>query len=158
MKINVKQRRFTLGAKLIIILSVIITLVLISMIINPLRRPDALLRTHVLRTLPIGTNISDAVYIVENHSQWQSSRRIRGLVHDVGVQLPYHGHRPMLPIFTSAEIGSIGRLIGEQSMVLYLGTYRTAFFGIPSSVEAFVAFDGNSELIEIFILRLLHFP
>jgi hypothetical protein len=76
-------------------------------------------------------------------------------VHDVGILLGYGGN-PMHP--QAARIVPRERLIGEQSMVLYLGTYRTAFFGIRSTVEAFIAFDGNGELIEIFIHRMLHFP
>ena len=124
---------------------------------NPLRGPDASVRAHVLRAMPIGTSIYDAVYIVENHRQWESSRRFGGLVHDRGIPLT-RGGSPMLPYEGTADRWPPEQLIGEQSMVIYIGTYRTLFFGVPSSVEAFIAFDGDGELIEIFIGRLLHFP
>ena len=150
-----KKKQISFLRITVIFVLMVAGLFLSSMIVNPLRRPDASLRAYLFRVMPISTSISDAVYIVENHRQWEPSRR--GLVFDRGIPINLRG-TPTHPHTHVVDRWSPERVIGEQSMVIRLGTYRTLFFGVPSSVEAFIAFDGDGELIEIFIHRLMHFP
>lgn len=126
----------------------IIILVVISMIVNPIRRTNSGVRRHLLLSTPIGTNIEEVIRVSEENAKLT----IRYVRENAGVVLlkPNLSPTNFLPNSIRDTI-----VVGEKSICIYLGTFN---FITRISVEAFFAFDESDELIEIFIRRYYDFP
>jgi hypothetical protein len=116
----------------------------IDLIANPLRRSEEQIRANLMQVFPIGTQMDEVIRITKNHRRWE----IRGVPIERGIPRSWtHGRSSGFP--RPNDI-----IVGEQSLIIDLGDYTYAFpFG--NNVEAFVAFDENSELVEIAIRKTM---
>jgi len=119
-----------------------IFLVVMGMITNPIRRTNVGVRRDLLRNIPIGTSLEDAINIAEKNNRWT----IRVVRERFGVVLEEHLTPSRAPFSTD----QISNAIGKKSIEIHLGHYSMI---LRVDVTAFLAFDENNELIEIFILR-----
>jgi len=100
----------------------------------------------MLRSISIGMSIGEVICIAEKNNGWT----IQHINENSGVGL----HATLL-IPVGSPLGFNDPIIGEQSIRLHLGTYRNI---VRVHVGAFLAFDENSELIEIFIRKERDLP
>lgn len=128
-----------------IILAVTI-LIVMTPIINPIRRTDGMVRRYLLNFMPIGTSMENVIRIAEDKNRWM----IRVVNDDFGVVI---GTRHMNPLRgVSPDTGREIIVIGQRAVEVHLGTYKALGF-VRTDVTAFFAFDENGELIDIFIRR-----
>jgi len=105
-----------------------------------------MVRNHILRHTPLGTSIEDAVEIIENMDNWGQPRvnLNRGF-------LP-RWHLPEWP--ACPYTGS--RVIGEKSIFVRMDDYRAwyrLFFIAPTRVMIYWGFDGDGNLIEVWVWK-----
>ena len=126
------------GIIILVFILIIISMAVIELLSNPLRKPEERIRADLLELIPLGTNLDDVISIVEHHESW----RVFGRVHDdVGIIMGPRG--PSIGIPLADEV-----VIGEKAISIHLGQYL-AFFFIQTDVTVYMAFNENSELIEI---------
>jgi hypothetical protein len=125
---------------------VAIVIAVVVVLSNPLRSSNESIRTTMLKLTPIGTSMKDVVEVVEGNEKWEiSSKRDYGYLLINGL--------PSFPYFSPIEESVYEYqhpIIGEKSMRVYLGEYRTIFI---IGVSVFYAFDENSKLINIAVLK-----
>ena len=138
--------------KIIIIIRIVLLAIIIialwvgisvrrSMEENPLLfRSEETIRSSLLDTMPMGTNMEEFTSIVDNNYEWT----IRHINEDFGVVL-----HPTL-LIPMRDIPRGRPVIGAQSIEIDLGTYH---FLTRIYVSSFMAFDEDGELIEIFVRR-----
>jgi len=139
------MKKFKLSYKHILLVFVIIggvllVLPLISMIYNPMRRPAPMIRNHILRQTPIGSDIEEVIEIIENNERWGSPSVNRNF-----------GFRHTNPSGSSWDYdGRVGPLIiGEQSIQT---NHRYSIPLFPDrSVRIWWGFDENGKLIEVYV-------
>ena len=119
----------------------IIFLVVISMIINPIRRTNSGIHRYLLRIIPIGTSMEDVIRVAEENDMWT----IRYIRENFGVVLHSTSSTP-----TGGLPNPRFPIVGDQHIRVHLGTYNII---IRVDVEAFFAFNENGELIEIFVRK-----
>jgi hypothetical protein len=134
----------------LIILAVIIqittimqmTVVASMFIINPARMPKPLLRTYMLMRTPVGTDIEDVLTSVHNgRFRWRVFPVVdRGLL--VTNNSVFHA--------SHLTCDDDERVVGVKSLRVYLGSYYTIF---EMYSEVFYAFDEDSKLIDIFVVK-----
>lgn len=121
-----------------IILSAIILfifIVLIWLILNPLFMKERKIRDNLLKTIPMSTNMDEALQLIKKNKEWE----IRNINYNDGFDFtPYYGF---------PEKGE-ARVIGEKHIRVYLGNY---FIIVHMDVIAYFAFDENDKLIEIYV-------
>ena len=118
----------------IILLSVFWIVVITAVVkvqLNPLNRSNDKIRESILEMTPIGTSMSDVREFIINNEEWEMSE-----VHNHGILM--------------GEIGKTGDPIGTQSITTRIGKYTKLW---EISVKAYWAFDKNSELIEVRVVR-----
>ena len=151
-------RRIILGIGIVIVVLTlfIVAVTLFDMATNPLRRSEEQIRNEFLERIPIGTNVDEVVKVLENYEEWDLLRRTRGNIH-VSIT-------PLRAIFCGDRYVSIWQhrdcevcsgdpvALGERAIRLHLGAYQRILFVPPlRHVRVYMAFDENSELIEIFV-------
>ena len=119
---------------------VLILLWVIAMMINPIRRPRFMVRNHVLRLTPMGTNIDDVVNILEDVEGWE----IFSVNHERGIVLPTAGDR----------LASTS----DKSIRVFAGRYwpSTIWIFLPTSVSIFWGFDEEGRLIEVYVQKSIN--
>ena len=130
---------------LIIIIFLIILLILLAVIellSNSLRKQEELIRVDLLEVMPFGTSMEDVINIVNNHEKWEIFGRV---FNDSGIIIGPRGPSMGYPL-------SDEKIVGHKSMGIHLGKYLAYFF-IETDVVAYIAFDENSNLIEIAIRK-----
>jgi len=125
---------------------VIIVMVVIVMLLNPLRRSEEKIRESILELTPIGTSMEDVVKVVENNEKWEirSVRATGYLLINGEPSFPY-----VSPIAES-NYEYEHPIIGEKSIRVHLGEYRTVF---AVDVSAYFGFDEDSKLIDIAVIK-----
>jgi hypothetical protein len=119
--------------------SLVILLILVSFL-NPLIRSDERVREYVLKHIPLGTDMQEAIRIAERKRGWG----FRSVSENFGIVIRHSGPK-LASIFEDETIG-------VKSMSIYLGEYYSIWpFG--AVVVAFFAFDENDKLIEIAIRK-----
>ena len=130
-----KKRKVTITILCLLALLTLVTL--IPMFTTFYRRPRNMIRSHILRITPLGASIEDVIDIVESREDWY----VRHISFERGFQL----EAPGFPV------------IGEMSVRVHLGTYRTWHKWFPLmewDVDIFWGFDMNGRLIEVHIRKL----
>jgi len=120
-------------------------LLLMPMIYNPMRRPAPLIRLHILRHIPIGTCIEEAVEVIENNERWGAPviNRYSGFWHPT--------------LFVDGPDGSrITAIIGEQSVQAWPEIYNVPLFH-ERRVRIFWGFDEEGKLMEVFVNSIFAF-
>jgi hypothetical protein len=115
--------------------------VIVTALKNPLRESEENMRTNLLKLIPLGTDMQEVIRIVEGKDGWM----IRWVSENHGIVVGDFGPDTILE--TDDQVS-----IGEKSMRVYLGYYYRYFF-LQTDVSAFFAFDENSKLIKIAILK-----
>jgi hypothetical protein len=123
--------------KKIILSSIILILftVLIWLILNPLFMKERKIRDNLLKTIPMSTNMDEALQLIKKNKEWE----IRNIDYDDGFYFNSYSGFP--------ENGE-DRVIGEKHIRVYLGSY---FIIVEIPVIAYFAFDKNDKLIEIYV-------
>jgi len=139
-----KRKKF-----IMIVLSLFVLLLLITaiqMIVQPYRRPTAMVRNHILRITPLGTSIEDVVSILE-------SREDFGLLH-INLERGFTSNSPWSLVDGQPVAPSP---IGEMHVSTGLGIYRAWYKWFPLILEWSVGvswgFDENGQLIEVQIVK-----
>jgi len=139
-----KRTQIVLSLLLLIVLATIVTL-----FTNPIRRPTSSVRNYILRRTPVGTDIEDVIEFISNKS-WEIHfiSRERGFRHPNPQFIPGQ--------FTEEEL-RYPIDIGEQSIIVFAGRYRTWYkflFIVPTDVTIFWGFDANGKLIEVHVAKI----
>ena len=125
---------YTLLALLVIILGVVI----INHLSNPLRKPVEQIREDILKLTPIGTNMEDALELIENKEKWEI---VWINNENIGMSLGKKIEHTDL---------SMDFIIGEKAVKATIGEYRNFFKGV---VNVYWGFDENSKLIDVGIRK-----
>jgi len=111
---------------------------------NPLRKSEDGIRADLLKLIPLDTEMQEAISIVKGKDKWT----IDWVDEEDGIVVGPYGPGTVLVLNNEKRIG-------EKSMLVYLGYYYKYCF-IQTDVSAFFAFDENSKLIEIAILKSMN--
>jgi hypothetical protein len=129
--------------KVVIIFFLLLAFLILS---NSLRRPNFLIRLDLLWVFPKGMHMEEVIRISERRNGW----RITSIRENSGVLM--FGREPRHAPHANYTGDLLrGRIIGEQTISLHLGYYRTIFI---TDVVAYLAFDEDGYLIEIAIARI----
>lgn len=114
----------------------------------PIARTDKGVCNYVLRKIPIGTSMEAVVVIAEKES-WE----IRDMNNECGLCI--NDRAGSVSVARKDEmINGVqyknDRIVGEKAMVIKLGEFYAPFH---TAVFAYLAFDENSELVEVSIRR-----
>lgn len=135
-----KKNIITKNNMLLIIMLSIIALIVCSIFViisNPLRKSNEEIKEAVLSIIPLGTNIDDAIELIEGEN-WT----VRSIV-DNGVGFD-DDNKPSEPGMNDV------RVLGEKSIRVHMGDYRSPFV---TSVVAFFYFDDEARLIGVAIRK-----
>ena len=131
----------------LLILFIIPLTPLVSLIVNPMRRPYTNVRNYVLRFTPIGMSMDDVITFIESREDW----RIHNINYEWGFVLPRAHLDPGWP---DAFEGNPTVIIGEQSISVRMGRYRAWYkLFIPTNVVILWGFDANGYLIDVFVWK-----
>ncbi|MDE7121611.1 MAG: hypothetical protein K2O42_05565 [Oscillospiraceae bacterium] len=123
----------------------ILVILLLSLILQfltiPISRPDNAVRSYVLHKIPINTSWDETVSIIDNES-WKIVS-----THDGGLRINYEAQHVD---FDFQHGANKGKLVGVKSMEVKLGEFYSPFH---TAVFAYIAFDENDKLIEVYIRR-----
>lgn len=133
----------------IFIAILLIVLIMVTVIMfNPLRRSKERIREQMLELIPIGTNMEDAIEIIDSNTKWDSVI----INTNNGYILRYAGTTNEYPDFPpSSENMESDGTIGEQSIYFHMGGYRNI---IAVSVVVYLGFDENGKLINAHIDKI----
>ena len=137
-KAETKDIRRKIIKRIAYILICLFLLISVPMLINPIRRPTASVRNHVLRHTPIGMSMEDVITVLKGKKKWKKHR----IVHE------------WESISTSSPI------IGEKAIFVNAGTYRSFylyFFLVNTSVGISWWFDEDGNLTEVRVTKGSHF-
>ena len=114
---------------------------------QPLSRPDRNVRNYVLKRLPIGTSMDEALKTIE-----QNGWSIKQTNTEYGLRI--NDRATYADFATQADLSDTDndhiRIVGSQSMYAELGEYHVP---LDTVVSAYFAFDENGRLAEIVIRR-----
>ena len=102
-----------------------------------MRRPESMIRLHILRQTPIGTCIEEAYEIIKNNERWGTPEidRDMGFIH----------RNPMNYGLGSGEV-----IIGEMRIQSRPEKYNVPLFH-ERGIQIFWGFDENGRLIEVHV-------
>jgi hypothetical protein len=117
--------------------TVVALIIMAALLLNPLRRSEKSIRRSMLKLTPVGTSMKDVIGVIESNENWDYHIQDNGYIFARGT--PYRGS----PINTKS-------VVGVKSIVVYIGQYRAFFL---TDVSVFYAFDEDSKLIDIAVLK-----
>lgn len=114
----------------------------------PISRPNDSVRNYVLKKIPIGTNWDDAVEIIDQKRWLIKEVNLEGglRINDGAGYAEFASSEEMRNGSENDDI----RIVGLKSMFVELGSFYGPF---DTFVFAYIAFDENSELVEVSIRR-----
>ena len=104
-------------------------------------KPTGWIRKDLLKVTPIGTSMEDVIAVVESNEKW----KIYGIYEDRGYLVDENGKNWRDWVSKQCII------IGEKSIDVSLGDYAIHY------VNAYYAFDENSNLIDILVYKTVDF-
>ena len=123
---------------LLVLVIIVGALLLVFMFYNPMRMPAPIIRFHILRHTPIGTDMEEVIMVIENNERWGSPivNRDSGFSHPSRFVDGYDG-RP------TADT------VGEQSIQI---RHRYSISLFPDrAIRVLWGFDENGKLIEVHV-------
>lgn len=120
----------------LIVLLISILGMVIMMMINPLRSSEEQIRKNMLELTPIGMSMDDVIKVIQSNDKWE----IEWINNEYGYGIDNSG--------TPGENRDMR--IGEKSIRIHLGEYRTLFV---TDVLVYYGFDTDSKLIEISVRK-----
>ena len=135
----------------VLLLIILLFWPLIPMVFNPMRRPQSLIRRHVLMLTPIGMSMENVLMVIENNDQWGNP----SVNYETGFPHPRH-NVPGWPVSPLTGIS----IVGDQSIRVFVEPYRPSNVPIlglfaETRVTIFWGFDENGNLIEVYV-RVIH--
>ena len=122
--------------------------ILIPIFTTPMRRPQSLIRNHVLRLTPIGTSLDDVIAIIDSRDDLSGIIRVDL---ERGYSRLIFRHAP--PFDYEWPVARTG----EKSIILFLGNYRAWYISLidfPSTnVHVLWGFDGDGALIAVDVVK-----
>ena len=109
---------------------------------NPLRRSEEQIRESMFEHTPMGMTLDDVVSLIDERDDWS----LRNVNERIGYS--FLMGRPGDP-----SGGQTDNIIGKKYVAAYIGEYQSFF---KTTVGVFWAFDENSELIEIAVIKYVH--
>jgi len=139
-----KVIKLLLCAALFFILALIV-LPFILMLVNPMRRPEAMAKNYVLRLTPLGMDIEEVVGIVENHRNW----RITQVSYEWG--FPHPRPHTLIPIPEEWPY-----VVGDMSIRVDMDRFwptnvPIVGFLMETIVTIFWGFDANGVLTDVYV-------
>jgi len=127
-----------------IIFTIIITLV------DPIRRSEESVTSHILRLTPIGTHIEDVIETLQNYRNWDRHWHISRVSYELG--FPHPRPHTIIPIpedsfFVVGEKSIIGDTRYWPAHLLPPGLFMEAI------VSIFWGFDEDGKLIEVYVWK-----
>lgn len=119
-----------------ITLNVLVILFLILYFTLPAKPRNYLVRQYVFSEIPLGTSWDEATKIIEKHKKWE----LRFTYINRGIRIDEDG----------TGIDSEKDSVGAKTMLIELFEYYGPFH---TSVQAYLVFDENDELIAVGIRR-----
>lgn len=117
-----------------IALSIVILAAVLAILSNPLRRSEGRIKASMLKLTPVGTSMEEVVSSIKNNKKLKIRVVYQNGVYAMDGEYPRAGD---LHIF-------------NESLQLYLGSYRTIF---ETGVTILYSFDGNSNLTGISVRK-----
>ena len=108
---------------------------------SPLNKSNEMIREDILKEIPIGTNIEDAIIFIEGNKNW----KIHRIDEEKGYEIDSNGEHPLIEFSHQTYA-----LVGKKSIYVSLGTLLEIF---NTYFEAGFAFDENDNLIDILVWR-----
>jgi len=136
---------------ILIALLVLVSIIIIVVLSNPLRRTPERIRESMLELTPIGISIDEAMEVLEKaraNENWKIVESNR----QVGVDVSNLGFGRDEIERVVENMGLDSNMAGEKSIYVLFDRYRSGI--IWTSVYAYWAFDENEELIEIFVRKI----
>jgi len=120
------------------LLTVMILSIVIPMLTTPYRRPIGMIRNHILRITPLGTNIEDVINILDSKDDF-------GALH-----IDFESGFRATPGDRHAGMDDMGEMLVSTGLGRYRAWYR--WFPLMTwAVGASWIFDGDGQLIEVHI-------
>ena len=124
---------------LLISLIVVVVCILIFLA-NPLLKSEEQVRESILKLTPIGTSMEDVLKVIEINKKWET--RYVSYVHGI----------------SQGDLGKSGSSIVKKSIRVMIGKYHfepnfDIYAFVERSVTVFWAFNEESKLIEIYVLK-----
>jgi len=121
----------------------VVVIVAILVLSNPLRRrSEERIRTVMLNHTPIGMSMDEVIGVIENNDNWEIRRtRDHGYAIRSGV--------PDITIMRGDK-----NIVGVKAMEVTIGSYNFFFVAGKMTVYVFYAFDEDSKLIDIAVVKL----
>ena len=119
----------------------------VSMVHNPMRRPRAMVESHISRITPMGTHIDEVIEIIRMHDDWH----IAFINYERGFTRPQQGG-------SSIEEGQT--VVGDMSVRVNAGPYWPTNvplirFITESMTSVFWGFNEDGVLIEVYVQKSL---
>ena len=103
-------------------------LIIIAILSNPLRRSEEKIRAMVLKEIPVGTKIDDAIEII-NNTRWKIDRISEGYGYEKNINETQ---------------------VYNKQMTVHLGSYRNVFV---TDVVVFLRFSEKGDLIDVTVRK-----
>lgn len=152
-----ETNRFRRIKRILCVLLIIVSLPMLAygifLLAEPLARPDKWVRDYVVRRIPLGTDMNDAVSIINSNGWSIKERRDEsGLrINDSACNVSFAVKDDMRNGAESDEI----RIVGQKAMLVKLGEYSLP---LHTAVFAYLAFDENERAVEAVIRRDIDAP
>jgi len=122
------------------LLAVMVLSIVIPMLTTPYRRPIDMIRNHILRITPLGTNIEDVIAILDSRDDFGS------------LHIDFERGFQATPGDRHAGKYDMGEMLVSTGLGMYRAWYR--WFPLMTwSVGASWIFDGDGILIEVYVRR-----
>jgi hypothetical protein len=110
-------------------------------ILNPLCRSEEIIKEKMLRLLPVGMRMDDAITVIDENDGW--------VIFNIDYKNGYSVDRgyPSEAGFFDRDASSI---VGEKYISVLIGEYRVIFV---RSVVVFIGFDEESKLIDLHVRK-----
>ena len=154
LKLICKKISLAIVSLFVLLILVLFFVPIITMAFNPMRRPEPMIRHHVLRLTPMGTHIDDVLEVVENNNNWRISR--------VNFERGFAHPRPYILTFSGTSIcpltGAV--TVGDKHIRASAGPYWPANVPVigmivTANVSISWGFDADGKLIEVYV-RVRH--
>jgi len=124
--------------RIIIIIISIFVLINVIQFARPIFRSDEDIKNYIINLIPIGTNLNEAIEVIENKKRW-----------DVLLWFGTQGAWP------SEDVEFLNNTIERKTIVLFLRDYGHPFYYDLMTVEVILKFDKDLNLDRVIIRQYM---
>jgi hypothetical protein len=136
------RKRKKIMVILLSFLCFVVLVTIIPMVMHPYRRPQGMVRNHILRITPIGTDIEDVIDILQSRDDF-------GLLH-----IDFEGGFRASPAERHVGIEDMGEMLVSTGLGVYRNAWHTWPPFITQTVGASWIFNEDGKLIEVLIRKI----